>query len=129
VEEAEEGEVVSSLMKNWPPFVQQIQDEEKRPTKIWRVDYMNGNVMFLLVDGDEVPFHIRQTFGLNYDGKPLKATEVEVVREKEKIPDDTRLAVIMYNDSSYHLGVAHQIKGQIEVLHPRAAVFMFPIKG
>jgi hypothetical protein len=90
---------------------------------------VNGIVLFLLIDGNELPAHIRQTFGLNYSGRPLKDTELEVVREGEAIPDDTRFAVIAYNHSAYHIGIAFKLMGQIRGLHPQAGVFMLPIKG
>ena len=87
---------------------------------------MDVPVFFLVVD--VLPDYVQRTFGMNENGE-FQHGEMRVVREGEAIPRDMAFAVILYNDSQYHMKKTFELANQIRFLNPQAKVLAFPIQA
>ena len=87
---------------------------------------MEVPVFFLIVD--VLPDYVRKTFGMNENGE-FQHGGARVVREGEDIPRDMDYAIIIYNDSQYHMKRTFELTNQIRSLNPSTKVLAFPIQA
>lgn len=91
---------------------------------------MNGpSALFLLMD--VVPDYVEKTFGFKSDNHLAEYGfyKMLIVREGEDIPKNLDFALILLNESVYHLRLAEGLQRQILDINPQATVVGVMVQG
>lgn len=82
--------------------------------------------VFLL---DVIPDYIQKTFGVDEQGHFLGGKPLRTLREGERIPEDVRVAIIVYNNAQWQIEQAYTLEAQIKDSNPGAVVVGIPVQG